>query len=54
MVARRTFADIMDENEDDYNKRLTVPNTLEEKAKLQKHAQALAKDITQVLHSINR
>mmetsp|Transcript_8152 Transcript_8152/g.7317 ORF Transcript_8152/g.7317 Transcript_8152/m.7317 type:complete len:92 (-) Transcript_8152:63-338(-) len=54
MIARKTFADIMDHEEEDFNKRLNVNDTREEKARLAGYAKEFAKEITIVLHSINR
>jgi len=54
MVSRKEFKDLMDLSEGDFNKRLDVPNSAEEKSKIQAHAQQYAKEITMVLHLINR
>lgn len=38
MISRKTFADIMDNDEEDFNKRLYVANTQEEKTRLSNYA----------------
>lgn len=54
MVSRKTFADIMDHEEEDFNKRLYVENSRKEKDRLANYAKEFSKEITIVLHHIDK
>jgi len=54
MVSRKNFADIMSNQEKDYNKRLELSNTQEERDRLQAYAKQYSREITLVLHQINK
>jgi len=54
MVSRKSYEDLIDETKQDYNERLRFVNTEEERQKLQRHVRHSAREITHVLHRINR
>lgn len=54
MVSRKTFEDIMDTTEQDYQKRLGANHTQEERDQLQQYGKDNAKEIMDVLHQINK
>jgi aarF domain-containing kinase len=54
MISRKNISEVLDTTEKDLNKRLHSPNTQEEKEKVQGYAQQYSKEITNVLHDINR
>ena len=54
MISKKKFSDIMDNGEKDYNKRLKQTHTQEERERLQNYAKQYSKEITIVLHEINK
>ncbi len=54
IVSRKPYDEILDETKKDYNERLHVGNTEEERQKLQKYARGAVKEITHILHKINK
>ena len=54
MVSRKSFSDIMDVEKADYNSRLKVQHTTDERDRLQTYAKRYAKEITMVLNDINK